>query len=250
MRVRWIQRATLRLQAAFAVGEIGIKKSNYSKTALHFLSGSRPMMLPPWVESIIPFLKGALGWSAASFAVENFIKPSRARRQLARVLAEEVAQILQIAVHQAEYLRLEPNSVPGDFVLHSDVYRALTARVGELPDDVVGDLILFYQRVHTLNTDSANMRTLIDDVASIKSDPDRHGGLNVLAAKSEHLRRGMIVWREHFPVIIQQTDRVLRRLRIAETPFGRLGYWFRRKPTLDPEQVRSAVEARSAKLKT
>ena len=98
------------------------------------------MELSELLNQINPFLKGVIGWSAASFAYENFVKPSKSRRQLARVLAEEVAQVLQMTVHQAEYNEVQPTTVPGDFLLHQDVYKALLSRVGELPDGLVGDL--------------------------------------------------------------------------------------------------------------
>lgn len=74
------------------------------------------MDIPELLGQIGPFLKGVIGWSAASFAYENFVKPSKSRRRLARVLAEEVAQILQMTVHQAEFNRLQPKTVPGDFL--------------------------------------------------------------------------------------------------------------------------------------
>lgn len=200
------------------------------------------------LSQIGPFLEGVIGWSAASFAYENLVKPSKSRRQLARVLAEEVSQVLQMTVHQAEYNELQPKTVPGDFLLHQDVYKALLSRVGELPDGLVGDLILFHQRVAVINEDTRRMHEAIDKLDLIRRDPDHNGGLAALKATEEYLRKGMIVWHGHFPVIVGQGDRILRKLRIAETPLGKLGYIFRKKPTLDIADVRKAVVARHDQL--
>ena len=206
------------------------------------------MDIPELLSQIGPFLKGVIGWSAASFAYENFVKPSKSRRQLARVLAEEVAQVLQMAVHQAEFNRLQPKTVPGDFLLHQDVYKALISRVGEFPDGLVGDLILFHQRVAVINDDTRRMHDAIDKLERIKRDPDHNGGLGALKSTEEYLRTGMIVWHGHFPVIVEQGNRILGQLRVAETPFGKLGYIFRKKPALDIADVRNAVVARHDRL--
>lgn len=55
------------------------------------------------------------------------------------------------------------------------------------------------------------------------------------------MRTGIVVWHGHIPAITDQGNRILRQLRIAETPFGKLGYVFRRKPTFDIIDVRKAV---------
>lgn len=58
----------------------------------------------------------------------------------------------------------------------------------------------------------------------------------------------MLVWHGHFPVILEQGNRILTQLRVAETVLGRLGYLFREKPTLDIAHVRKTVEARHEQL--
>lgn len=206
------------------------------------------MTLPVWLIPLVPFLKGALGWSAVSFLNETFIKPSRSRRGIATVLAAEVQQILQMVVHQAEYLKIAPKTVTADFHLFNDVYRALLARIAELPEDVVGDLVLFHQRVAIVNLDTARLIGLIDDMKQLSN-----AGENAIASKAyqgneEFVRRAMMVWRAHFPVLVQQGDRILRRLRVAETRFGRLGYYFRKKPSINVDQVGIEVGKRAAAL--
>jgi hypothetical protein len=204
--------------------------------------------VPPWLAALVPFLKGALGWSAASFVYENVVKASRSKRQLARVLAEEVSLALQAVVYHGEMAELRPKTVPEDFRLHGDVYQALLSRVGELPDHIVGELLLFHQRCAVLNEDTRRMLDAVERLERIKRDPDRNGGLEALDATREGLRRGLMVWRGHFPVLAEQGNRLLRNLRIAETPLGRVGYLFRRKPTLDVAQVRENVAARVKQL--
>lgn len=204
--------------------------------------------MPPWLEALVPFLKGALGWSAASFVYENVVKTSRDKRQLARVLAEEVSLALQAVAYQGEMAELRPKTVPEDFRLHSDVYRAMLSRVGELPDHIVGELLLFHQRCAVLNEDTHRMLEAIEHLERVRRDPDGNGGLAELDATREVLRRGLMVWRGHFPVLLEQGNRLLRNLRIAETPLGRVGYFFRSKPTLDFVQVRKNVAARVKQL--
>ena len=207
------------------------------------------MVVPPWLNEWTPFLKGAVGWSAAGFINESLIKPSRARRRLAHVLAEEVAQNLRLLVLQTEFFKVAPSELPADFKLSDTIYRAVVARIGELPDTLTGDLLLFYLRVENINTMMKDILIVHDLVEVIKRDPDRNGGIERLVAKQEYLRRAILVYKESFAVGLEQADLALRRLRVEETFLGAFGYRFRRKPMLNPGEARRDVLEKLQRLK-
>lgn len=199
--------------------------------------------MPQWISRVLPFVQGAVGWSAASFVVETFVRPSRGRRRLAHVLAQEVGHDLELLVLQLEYFQIAPNELPADLHLADGVYRAVLDRIGELSDKVTGELILFYERIASINNQKNELATLIDAVAEGRRDPDRHGGASALELKQERLARGVQVFKGTFIAAAQQGDKLLRQLRVAETFLGRFGYWFRKKPTLDPAEARQRVTA-------
>jgi hypothetical protein len=204
--------------------------------------------MTPWLIPLVPFLKGAVGWSAASFLNETIIKPSRSRRRLSHVVAEELSHNLQMLVHQNEYFRLYPGDFPADFHLSEIVSKAILARLGELSDKLTGDLLVFYLRVENINNMTRDLSGVIEAVKEIKRNPDQNGGLSRLEDRREYLRRGMIVYKQSILSAIPQADRLLRQLRVKETLLGRVGYLFRRKPTLNLADAREAAAAQGRKL--
>jgi len=197
--------------------------------------------MPLWFLPLLPFLKGAGGWSAARFLNETLVKPSRARRRLAHVLAEEIAHNLQMLVGQDEYFKVAPNEIPSDFQLSDVVFKAVLSRLGELPDGLTGEVLLLYLRIDATNARTRDLSKTIEQIHTISQDPDRNGGSAALAAKNEYLRRGGKVYKDGFTVSIEHEDPVLRRLRVQETLFGRLGYRFRRKQLLNRADAKRAV---------
>lgn len=206
------------------------------------------MPTPTWVQEAWPFLKGIIGWGAASFVVENFFKPRKARRSLAHVLAEEVSLNLQLVVSQLAWFGLHPNEIPADLKLLDRVYETNTARIGELPDELTGPLILHYERIGTINRLTGDLGRLADEIQTIKRDPDRHGGVEALKVAGERMRRGMLVYKAAFAAALEEGDFLLRKLRVLETFGGRVGYWFRKKPMLDTGEAHQKVVAHSEQL--
>jgi hypothetical protein len=201
--------------------------------------------MPQWV---IDLLKGALGWSAASFVYEVFVKPSRGRRRLAHVLAQEVGHNLELIVLQLEYFTIAPNELPADLKLADGVYKAVVGRIGELDDDVTGELILFYERVASINEQTSALVTLADAIAAIKRNPDAGGGIPALEMKVQQMNRAASVYKNTFATSAEQGDRLIRMLRVAETPLGKFGYRFRAKPQLDPAEARKRVAEHHDKM--
>jgi hypothetical protein len=57
-----------------------------------------------WLTEVSPWVQGLFGGTGATLFWEGILKPVRARRSLAHVLAEEVAHNLQYAAEQRLYL--------------------------------------------------------------------------------------------------------------------------------------------------
>jgi hypothetical protein len=201
------------------------------------------------IPTLLPFLKGAVGWSAASFIYESIIKPKASTRRLAHVLAEEMSQNLQLLVGQRALFQLQPNTLSADLKLTDVVFKSMLGRIGELPDDMTGQLLLFYSRLDHINGVTKELGVAVDRQKAIKQNPDANGGMSALEDTNEFLRRGFITYRDAFQVCIDQAAVLLPKLRVAETRFGRFGYFFRKKPKLDVAATREDVASHVSKFK-
>jgi hypothetical protein len=98
---------------------------------------------------IISFLAGVFGGSGAVLLWELALRPWVQGRAVAEVLSAEVSQNLEYLT--AASMLAMPKSIPGDFSLGTAVFASLTDRIGDLPPDLVGEVVFLYRYFEELN---------------------------------------------------------------------------------------------------
>lgn len=93
--------------------------------------------------TVSSLLAGLFGGIGATFVWEAFLRPVRERRNIAEVLSAEISLNLQLLA--GAHIHARPDKVPTDFELSTSIFDSVVARVGELPPDIVGEVILCVQ---------------------------------------------------------------------------------------------------------
>ncbi|MBK8058531.1 MAG: hypothetical protein IPK33_11910 [Gemmatimonadetes bacterium] len=113
-------------------------------------------------------LAGLFGGAGATLLWELVLRPKREQRSIAEILAAEVSLNLQILAGMI--VRADAKRIPGDFHLSTYVFDAAIDRIGELPTDDVGDVVLFYNQLHDLNRKAALFWRSVDDLRALPAD--------------------------------------------------------------------------------
>lgn len=92
---------------------------------------------------------GLFGGAGATLLWELVLRPILGRRALAEVLAAEVSLNLQLL--GAAWTMANPRKIPPDFSLSTRVFEAIVDRVGELPPQVVAEVVFLYRYFAELN---------------------------------------------------------------------------------------------------
>lgn len=95
-------------------------------------------------------LGAALGFFATVVA-EAFVRPRLARRSLAELLANDLSVHMQSIVTELAQRTMNKRSVPLPRPFPSPVYSAIVSRLGELPAQLVGEVLLVYRLIERLN---------------------------------------------------------------------------------------------------
>jgi hypothetical protein len=95
-----------------------------------------------WLKDIPPVRQGFLGGARTTLLSAEVLKPARACRRFARVLAGEISLNAQIAGTMQVYLTREARHVPSDFGFVTGTFTAVANRVGKLPTRLVTSVML------------------------------------------------------------------------------------------------------------
>lgn len=195
-----------------------------------------------------PLVTGFLGWAGATILWESVIKTASARRGLAHMLAEEVGLNLKAAVGGQLQLEYTPRVIPNDFQLSEIAFSALASQAAQLPRSVIGEAILYYQRVKLLNALVAGWGEQLERYRAMQRSPKDFPPIQMELQKAT-LDTALATYSRSLAVMIEQSDLLLRQLRIASTFGGRCGYLFVRKNYVDPAQARKDLEEHHRTLK-
>ncbi|MHB1095567.1 MAG: hypothetical protein ACYC3F_05280 [Gemmatimonadaceae bacterium] len=141
-------------------------------------------MMASWWLQVAPWIQGLFGGAAALLLWETLLKPMRERRSLSEVLAADLSQHLQAAAAGHIQRRAHPKTVPGENPFPLGIFDAVTARVGELPSALVGDVVMIYRILRRLNECAARAARLCEQMQHT-DHPERAGLFEELLV--EHL---------------------------------------------------------------
>lgn len=103
-----------------------------------------------WQSLIGVFLSGFLAFLVVVIW-EGWLVPARHSRNVAHALMGETSINLQLLAGQQEARKANPKSIPGDFQMSKVAFDALADRIAELPPELLNSVLLFYNRVTSLN---------------------------------------------------------------------------------------------------
>jgi len=101
------------------------------------------------VESAMSIFAGLFGGIGAVLVWELFVRPIVQGRAIAEVLSAEVSFNLEYLT--AAGLVAKPNSIPMDFSLSTSVFDSVIDHVGDLPPNLVGEVVFLYRYFTELN---------------------------------------------------------------------------------------------------
>jgi hypothetical protein len=106
-------------------------------------------------------LGGVFSGCGGTLLWEMWLRPRRARRSLARALAAETGQNLQLIYLQSVARERNPLSIPLDFRLGRAMFDAQAANIGEMPPTARGSAVRMYNLVDYLNEGVRHYSTLL-----------------------------------------------------------------------------------------
>ncbi len=183
-----------------------------------------------------PWIQGLFGGTGATLFWEGILKPVRARRSLAHVLAEEVGHNLQYAAGQRLLLDKNPRGIPSDFSLSTQVYKALLPRIGELPR-LVGEIVLLYRSIEALNAIPESFTVVFNKFHDPEGQPDY-----VLVQLEEQINGHLGVYRTGLESVVNRANTLLPKLRKASLPWYRIDTRLRKPKLLSLDELAKTVD--------
>jgi hypothetical protein len=198
----------------------------------------------PSFKDLSPWLQGLFGGAGVTFLWEVFLRPSRARRSVARVLAEEVSIGLEHCAAQRLQLELTPTTLPADFQISANAFDALANQLGELPASTVGGVVLFYHQAKVMNglpIGYGAVHNRWQALATAGDTPERK-------ALKEELERYLLVYKMGLEKMVERANELLPQLRRLSVPMWRVDYLLRKKKLLSIDELQKQVAAHGKKL--
>jgi hypothetical protein len=171
-----------------------------------------------------PWVVGVLGWAGATVVWEGIVKRSSERRGLAYMLAQELMVNKVLAHGYLEKSEQNPGGIPADLHFSDVAFLAITARLGELPRGVAGPLIIYYDRIRTLNQTSKTFEGFLRRFQDLQKDntTPMWPSSPALRLERRHLDATLEVYRRSLNALIEHSNELLPRLWRFATLGGRL----------------------------
>ena len=169
-------------------------------------------------------LTGLFGGAGATLLWELVLKPMRERRGIAEVLSAEVSMNLQLL--GAASTLANPRKIPPDFRLSTAVFESITDKVGELPPQLVAEVVFLYHYFTELNEQP---KAYVDCVKEIRGYDS--GSQNCQSAEREILAQ-VAVFNQYVQKAITRINLVQPLLLKAAFPWWSPRRWRRRPAVL------------------
>lgn len=197
----------------------------------------------PILSELSPLVQGLFGGAGATLLWELVLRPSRERRQAARVIAQEVSLCLQLAA-TARY-RAEENSsgIAADFSLPTLAFSAIGGSLGALPTEIVGEVVGFYHYVGTLNVLPGNFGSTLDRYRSLAIVGDTEERQRLKGDLDDQLA----AYRSGLEFLAAAANKLLPKLRRLSMSWWRVDYLLSEKKQLSAADVQRAADGATAR---
>lgn len=184
------------------------------------------------IESIIA---GLFGGTGAVLIWELAIRPVVHGRAVAEVLSAEVSFNLEYLAAFREIAK--PNSIPMDFSLSTSVRNSVAERIGDLPPNLVGEVVFLYRYFTELNQLPIKYGETLREFKNYEpGSPNHHAAQRELAAL-------VAVFNQYVQKAIARIELVQPLLLAAASPWWSIRGRRRRRPImLDVEALRQRME--------
>lgn len=187
------------------------------------------------IESALSVFGGLFGGVGAILAWELFVRPLVQGRAIAEVLSAEVSFNLEYLT--AAGLVARSNSIPMDFALSTSVFDSVIDRVGDLPPNLVGEVVFLYRYFTDLNKQPAAFAETLREYRTHQA-----GSAHQQAAERE-LRGLIAVFNQNIQKATARIQLVQPLLLMTASPWWSIRGRRRRKPIqLDVDGLKQRME--------
>jgi hypothetical protein len=185
--------------------------------------------------AIASMIAGLFGGTGAVLVWEVVIRPVVQGRAVAEVLSAEVSFNLEYLA--AARVVARPNSVPMDFSLSTSVCDSVADRIGDLPPNLVGEVVFLYRYFTELNKLPLGYGETLREFRSYEPGSPNH------QAAQRELGALIAVFNQNVQKAIARIELVQPLLLAAASPWWSIRGRRRRKPiTLDVDALRQRME--------
>jgi hypothetical protein len=180
-------------------------------------------------------IAGIFGGSGAVLLWELVIRSRVQGRAIAEVVSAEVS--LNLEYLTVASMLAKSNKIPADFALATSVFGSLTDRIGDLPSDLVGEVVFLYRYFEDLNRMPSSFGESLREFRSYQPGTENH-----IACQRE-LAGGVAVFNQTVVKAIARIQLVQPLLLDAASPWWSFRGRKRRKPIqLDVDALRRKME--------
>jgi len=116
---------------------------------------------------------GLFGGVGATVVWEGLVRPARNRKHLARLLVAEIRMNLRQVEWMIESRKANPEFLPLNLSLGTSIFDSFSAQVGDLPEELLLELIELYTRFRNLTQVGATLPTLLEEYELSPEASDR-----------------------------------------------------------------------------
>ncbi len=173
--------------------------------------------------SIWALVGGLFGGAGATILWEVFLRPVVVGRSVAEVLSAEISLNLELLA-AVQSLGQKRTGIPADLSLSTVAFDSLTDRIGDLPPNLIGEVVFLYKYFHELNS---MPKAWIDGVKELRG----YGATSANYKSTERELRQLIgVFRQYVQKSVDRTNLVQPTLLKAAAPWWSIRGRRRRQP--------------------
>ncbi len=125
--------------------------------------------------ALLSIIGGLFGGTGAVLVWELMLRPLVHGRAIAEVLSAEVS--LNLEYLTAASLVARGNTIPMDFALSTSVFESVTDRIGDLPPNLVGEVVFLYRYFTELNKQPTAYGDTLKEYRNHHPGSSNHQGL-------------------------------------------------------------------------